>query len=65
MNSPQLDHEEYIGDGVYATFDGYHVILKTQRESGVHWIALDPAVMQSLNWYAERMHRAHREKAQL
>ena len=38
----------YIGDGVYVHFDGYHFWLYTEREDGVHTIALEPAVYQSL-----------------
>jgi hypothetical protein len=43
------DGQEYIGDGVYASFDGYAVWLQTQREDGRHWLVLEPAVMRSLN----------------
>ena len=40
--------ERYIGDGVYALFDGYHVWLRTPREIGDHEIALEPDVVASL-----------------
>lgn len=35
-------HETYIGDGVYASFDGFMVKLRAPRENGDHWIALEP-----------------------
>jgi hypothetical protein len=40
--------ERYIGDGVYARFDGYHVWLRTPREVSDHEIALEPPVVASL-----------------
>jgi len=41
----------YLGDGVYATFDGYQVWLTTERENGEHKIAIDPYVMACLEEY--------------
>lgn len=46
--------DEYLGDGVYASFDGYQVWLRTQR-GGVHEIALEPAVFHALTDYVERL----------
>ena len=47
---------DYIGDGVYVSFDGYHIWLKTQREEGEwHTIALEPSVLEALNRYAKRI----------
>jgi hypothetical protein len=43
--------KRYIGDGVYADFDGYHVVLTTERENGVHLIYLDPDVVRELARY--------------
>lgn len=32
------EHEEtYIGDGLYASFDGYMITLRAPREHGDHW----------------------------
>lgn len=42
------DETRYIGDGVYASFDGYHVILTADRRDGKHVIYLDPQVLRSL-----------------
>ena len=38
----------YLGDGVYAWFDGYYIWLSTTRESGPERIALEPAVFDAL-----------------
>lgn len=32
--------EIYLGDGLYAHFDGYHIILRAPREFGYHYVAL-------------------------
>jgi uncharacterized membrane protein YpjA len=48
--------KEYIGDGVYAHFDGYHIILTTMREEGEHTIALEPSVFTLLCAYQKRLY---------
>lgn len=46
---------EYLGDGVYATFDGYQVWLRTSNGiTASPPIALEPSVMQSLIDYAKK-----------
>jgi hypothetical protein len=47
--------KRYLGDGVYAAFDGYHVVLTTENGISVqNEIALEPSVLQALNAYADR-----------
>jgi hypothetical protein len=42
----------YLGDGVYATFDGFQVWLRTERaDGGQHVIALEPQVLKQLLRY--------------
>jgi hypothetical protein len=46
----------YLGDGVYASFDGYQIWLETERGDGAwHRIALEPPVMTALVAYAGRI----------
>jgi len=46
--------KEYLGDGVYADDDGFHVVLTTEDGIGVsNRIYLDPVVLQNLLRYAE------------
>lgn len=45
----------YLGDGVYASFDGYQVWLRTPRESGWHEIALEPPVLAALEEYVQSL----------
>jgi hypothetical protein len=44
----------YLGDSVYADFDGYHVVLTTGNGFGPsNTIYLEPAVLAALLKYAE------------
>jgi hypothetical protein len=51
--------KEYIGDSVYVSFDGYHIVLTT--ENGLpgdpsNTIALEPSVFKSLCEYEKRLY---------
>ena len=53
MNKPD---KRYLGDSVYANFDGYHVVLTTENglpDDPSNQIALEPQVLDALNNYAE------------
>lgn len=45
MEKSELRKERYLGDGLYAHFDGYHVILRAPRENGDHWVGLEYSVI--------------------
>jgi hypothetical protein len=45
---PSREHEEYLGDGLYASFDGWQVVLRAPRETGDHFVALEPAILARL-----------------
>jgi len=40
--------EIYLGDGLYAIYDGFQVILRAPRQGGDHYVALDPEVYRAL-----------------
>ena len=42
----------YLGDGLYAEYDGWMITLKTPREHGEHFVALEPSVFEELIQYA-------------
>jgi len=42
-----MENEVYLGDGLYAKFDGWNFWLRTRRETGDHYIALEPDVLAS------------------
>lgn len=51
---PKQNKETYLGDGLYASFDGWQVILRAPREGGDHFVGLEPEVYQSLReWIAQ------------
>ena len=45
-----FDHAEYLGDAVYASFDGYHIWLTT-GDGNDQRIALEPSVFNALIRY--------------
>ena len=53
--------ESYLGDGgLYATFDGWQIILRTPRDDAPrrvsdHWVALEPETFEALIRFAERI----------
>jgi hypothetical protein len=40
--------ETYLGDGLYASFDGWQIMLRAPRLEGDHWVGLEPAVVEAL-----------------
>lgn len=53
--------DRYIGDGVYASFDGYHIWLKTQQGMEV---ALEPEAFTALVKYQQDLLDFYRAQAQ-
>lgn len=50
----------YLGDSVYADFDGYQVLLTTENGYGAtNTIALEPEVFFSLFRYIEQVYPIH------
>lgn len=47
-------NETYLGDGLYASFDGWQITLRAPREGGDHWIALEPRVYEELVSFADK-----------
>jgi hypothetical protein len=43
-----MENETYLGDGLYASFDGFQIILRAPREHGDHYVALEPTVYAAL-----------------
>lgn len=53
-----MEHKEYLGDSVYASFDGYHVWLTTENgypDDPRNQIALEPPVLNALHGYVRRL----------
>jgi len=47
--------ETYLGDGLYASFDGEHFILRAPRDGGDHWVALEPSVLAMFDQYRQHV----------
>lgn len=47
--------ETYLGDGLYASFDGFAIWLRAPRERGDHVVALEPEVYRALTEFVERL----------
>ena len=46
----------YLGDSVYADFDGFGIVLTTENGQGAsNTIFLEPSVLASLNEYVDRL----------
>lgn len=43
-----MQNETYLGDGLYASFDGYSITLRAPREFGNHIVVLEPQVYEAL-----------------
>ncbi len=46
-------NETYLGDGLYASFDGFSLWLRAPREHGDHYVALEPLVFYTFIEYAK------------
>jgi len=53
--STDNQHDAYLGDGVYASFDGYQIWLAVNHHENKQ-VAMEPTVLLSLLAYAERVH---------
>jgi hypothetical protein len=52
----KIPQKYYIGDGVYASYDGYQIVLEANIPT-TDRIALEPSVMRNLNEYWEKIQR--------
>ena len=49
--------EVYLGDGLYASFDGYQFVLRAPREDGDHWVALEPSTLVAFDEFRTAIER--------
>lgn len=47
----EKDTERYLGDGLYASFDGFQIELRAPRDRDDHRVYLEPAVFAELLQY--------------
>ena len=49
----RLKGETYLGDGLYASCDGFQITLRAPREFGDHFVALEPAVLEAFQRFVK------------
>lgn len=49
----------YLGDGLEATFDGWQIVLRTPRDDGDHWVALEPDTFEALVRFAKHINKRY------
>lgn len=54
----KLIPDDYLGDGVYVSFDGYSIVLDLRGQDNTTQIALEPSVMRGLVRFAGRVKTA-------
>lgn len=54
--------ESYLGDGLYATFDGWQMILRAPRDGGDHHVALEPETFKALIRFADHINAKYKVK---
>lgn len=59
---PRSTYPEYLGDGVYATFDGWHIRLHVGSHESPSVVALEPEVLEALNKYNQRLNRIEEDE---
>ena len=50
-------NDVYLGDGVYASFDGFHIILDLRAQDNTTRIAMDPEVIVALERYLKMVEK--------
>lgn len=50
-------NETYLGDGLYASFDGWSFTLRAPREGGDHEVMLEPAVLDAFEQFVGQVRR--------
>jgi len=48
------ENETYLGDGLYAKFDGFGFDLRAPREFGDHFVVLEPQVLTEFIRFVQR-----------
>ena len=48
------NREEYLGDGLYVSFDGFALTLRAPREHGDHFVVLEPQMLAEFIAYARQ-----------
>lgn len=58
-----MEEETYLGDGLYASFDGFQFWLRAPRPEGDHRVALEPSTMMAFDEYRAKITEAMKQGA--
>ena len=58
-----MTNEEYLGDGLYASFDGFGITLRAPRTGGDHFVYLEPSVLDAFEQYVTALQKRAEERA--
>lgn len=50
-----MTNETYLGDGLYASFDGFQIKLRAPRFEGDHEVYLEPSVLAAFERYVAEL----------
>jgi hypothetical protein len=59
------DGETYLGDGLYASYDGWQFCLRAPRTTGDHFVYLEPVVYEAFIKYVQQNLQAPRRPGQV
>lgn len=48
-------NETYLGDGLYASYNGYAVKLRAPRLEGDHYVTLDSSVLEKFETFVAKL----------
>jgi hypothetical protein len=54
------ERETYLGDGLYASFDGWQVRLRAPREGGDHEVFLEQSALQAFLQFLDALPKIER-----
>lgn len=60
-NQKKIIEDDYLGDGVYVSFDGYHLVFDLRGQDNFTRIAMEPEVLEALDRYRARVSQACEE----
>jgi hypothetical protein len=52
------EREQYLGDGLYASHDGYQIRLRAPRDGGDQEVYLDQSTLQAFLRFLEQLPKA-------
>jgi hypothetical protein len=55
--------EKYLGDGLYASFDGFGITLRAPRIGGDHYVYLEAPVLDAFERYVAELQTQAEERA--